>query len=437
MDDSKDKQPSRSMNLKRYLLALIVIWTLGVAFSLGLNIFQLQQSIMDLARTSARTTYEKDILYRRWVAMKGGVYVPVSEATPPNPHLQVPNRDVKTSGGLSLTLVNPAYMTRQVNELALGIYNFQGHITSLNPLRPGNLPDSWEAQTLKLFERGEKERSGIETISGKEFFRIMYPFVTEKSCLKCHAGQGYKEGDIRGGISVSIPMAPLREIEQSRVIQLSFAHFFLWGIGLSIIGVGARRLRVQTKRREEAEEAIRALSITDELTGLHNRRGFLSLAEQQLKLADRNKRGLLLYFADLDGLKWINDTLGHEEGDKALLEAADVLKETFRTSDIIARLGGDEYAVLALDTNEANSEIFAARLQSLVEARNHQESRRYRLSISAGFSCYDPENPVSMDELIASADKLMYKQKQNKKRLLPQGASLSNGNLFPSMHDEG
>jgi len=428
MDDNEDKQPSRSVNLKRYLLTLIVIWTLGVAFSLGWNIYQLKQSIMDIARTSARTTYEKDVLYRRWVAMKGGLYAPVSEATPSNPHLQVPNRDVKTSGGLCLTLINPAYMTRQVNDLALGTYNFQGHITSLNPIRPGNAPDPWEAQALKLFERGEKERSAIETISGKEFFRSMYPFVTEKSCLKCHATQGYKEGDIRGGISVSIPMAPLRYIEQSRVIQLSFAHFFLWVIGLSIIVVGTKRLRMQTKKREEAEEAIRALSITDELTGLHNRRGFLSLAGQQLKLADRNKRGILLYFADLDGLKWINDTLGHEEGDKALIETAAVLKETFRTSDIIARLGGDEYAVLALDTNEANSAIFTARLQSLIDKRNHQENRRYRLSISAGCSYYDPENPVSMDELIASADKLMYEQKQNKKRLLPQGASLSSRN---------
>ena len=136
-----------------------------------------------------------------------------------------------------------------------------------------------------------------------------------------------------------------------------------------------------------------------------------------------------LYFADLDGLKWINDTLGHDEGDKALIEAAAVFKETFRTSDIIARLGGDEYAVLAVDINEANSEIFTARLQSLIDTRNNQENRKYKLSISVGCSYYDPENPCSIDELMASADKLMYEQKQNKKNLLPQGTSLSNGNL--------
>jgi diguanylate cyclase (GGDEF)-like protein len=167
--------------------------------------------------------------------------------------------------------------------------------------------------------------------------------------------------------------------------------------------------------RKRLEDEILTLSITDQLTGLHNRRGFLSLAEQQLKLSARNKRDVLLFFADLDGLKWINDTLGHEEGDKALLEAATVFKETFRTSDIVARLGGDEYAALAVDITEANSEILTARLQSLINARNNLENRGYRLSISVGCAFYDPEHPCSLDELMASADKLMYEQKQNKK----------------------
>ena len=177
--------------------------------------------------------------------------------------------------------------------------------------------------------------------------------------------------------------------------------------------------------RKWMEAEILVLSITDQLTGLHNRRGFLSLAEQQLKLAIRNKSGTLLFFADLDGLKWINDTLGHEEGDKVLIEAATVLKETFRASDIVARLGGDEYAALAVHINEANSEIITARLQSLIYRRNSQENRRYRLSISVGCSYYDPENPSSIDQLMASADKLMYEHKQKKKGFLLQGASLS------------
>ncbi|NPU86584.1 MAG: PAS domain S-box protein [Syntrophaceae bacterium] len=201
-----------------------------------------------------------------------------------------------------------------------------------------------------------------------------------------------------------------------------------------VVGFQAVARDIGDRKRMEAE--ILALSNTDQLTGLNNRRGFLSLAGQQLKLAERNKSGMLLFFADLDGLKWINDTLGHEEGDKALIEAADVFKVTFRASDILARLGGDEYAALAVDINKEFSEIFTARLKSLIDTRNNQENRRYRLSISVGCSYYNPDNPCSIDELMASADKLMYEQKQIKKALLLQGASLSSRNPHPSMSDE-
>lgn len=410
----RHKTKSRLRDINRYLLTFVAIWTAGVILSLGWNIYQLQQSMLSAARTSAKISYDKDLIYRRWVAKQGGVYVPVSKMTPPNPHLKVPHRDIKTTDDLSLTLINPAYMTRQVNEMAMETHNFQGHITSLNPIRPENYPDPWEKEALKSFERGIKENSSVQMTLGKEYFRSMHPFITEKSCLKCHTVQGYKEGDIRGGISVSIPMEPLRAIELSRMIELTLAHGFLWLIGLAGISIGTRRLRHQTLQREKAEEELLRLSITDQLTGLHNRRGFLSLAEQQLRLSYRTKNRILFFFADLDGLKGINDTLGHKEGDNALIEVAVVLKETFRASDIIARMGGDEFAVLAIDTPEVNSEILTGRVQSLIDAHNNQENRKYKLSISLGCSFYDPENPSSIDELLIQADQLMYERKRRR-----------------------
>jgi diguanylate cyclase (GGDEF)-like protein/PAS domain S-box-containing protein len=182
--------------------------------------------------------------------------------------------------------------------------------------------------------------------------------------------------------------------------------------------IGFRGIARDITERKMLEAEILDLSITDQLTGLYNRRGFLSLAEQQLKLAKRNKSGMLLFFIDLDGLKGINDTLGHEEGDNALIETATLFKETFRASDIIARMGGDEYVALAIEITETNCEIITRRLQSLVDTRNNQENRRYKLSISLGCSYYDPKNPCSIDDLIERADKLMYEQKQNKKRRL-------------------
>jgi diguanylate cyclase (GGDEF)-like protein len=177
---------------------------------------------------------------------------------------------------------------------------------------------------------------------------------------------------------------------------------------------------INSYRRMAAE--IASLSITDSLTGLHNRRGFLSLAEQQLKLSNRTKRRLLLFFADLDGLKYINDTLGHEEGDQALIDVASVFKETFRSSDIIARMGGDEFsiltdefAILTVDTEGNAPEIIIKRLQDRIDSHNNSTNRKYKLSISIGCSFYDPENPSSIDELMAKADKMMYEKKQKKK----------------------
>jgi len=122
-----------------------------------------------------------------------------------------------------------------------------------------------------------------------------------------------------------------------------------------------------------------------------------------------------LFFADLDGMKWINDKMGHKEGDNALIEVATVLKDAFRSSDIIARMGGDEFAVLAIDTSKLNPEILTTRLYNQLEALNNKENRKFRSSVSVGCAYYDPEKPSSIEELMAHADKLMYKQKEKKK----------------------
>ncbi|MEN6464105.1 MAG: diguanylate cyclase [Syntrophaceae bacterium] len=192
-----------------------------------------------------------------------------------------------------------------------------------------------------------------------------------------------------------------------------------------VAGLQAVARDLTEHKKMQAE--ILALSITDQLTGLYNRRGFMVLTKQQLKIADRDKTEMLLLFADLDGLKGINDMLGHKEGDKALIETASVLKQTLRSSEIIARLGGDEFAALIINSTEAHSGAITARLQSIIDSLNNQENRKYRLSVSVGYSCYNPEKPRSVDELIASADQLMYEQKNKKKELLQQGGTLSGG----------
>ena len=167
--------------------------------------------------------------------------------------------------------------------------------------------------------------------------------------------------------------------------------------------------------RKQMEEEIQTLSVTDPLTGLYNRRGFLSLAEQQLKIAKRTKIGLLLLFADLDGMKWINDNLGHKKGDEALIEVANVLKKVFRDADIVARVGGDEFSVLAVGIEMEDSRIIEDRLQYEIGINNSRENRDYSLSMSVGMVYNDPENPSTIDELMSHADVLMYEQKKGRR----------------------
>lgn len=165
------------------------------------------------------------------------------------------------------------------------------------------------------------------------------------------------------------------------------------------------------KRQEE----IRTLSLRDELTGLYNRRGFFTLVEHQLKIAKRQKKGTFMLYADVDDLKRINDTWGHQEGDIALIETANILKMNYRESDVIARIGGDEFVVIPVGTTGDDVERIFERLQRSIEIHNSKSNRNYKLSISSGIAFYDPEHPCSIDELLAQGDKSMYNWKRYKK----------------------
>jgi diguanylate cyclase (GGDEF)-like protein len=168
-------------------------------------------------------------------------------------------------------------------------------------------------------------------------------------------------------------------------------------------------------QRIQTEETVRALSLTDELTGLYNRRGFVVLAGQQLKTASRTSMGAALIFADLDGMKAINDTMGHKAGDRALTETAKILKTAFRSSDIVARLGGDEFVVLAMENEGFDMDILTHRLSQTIEMANAVPDHPFTLSISIGIARFDPQMPQTLDSLLAESDSLMYENKQKKK----------------------
>ena len=178
-----------------------------------------------------------------------------------------------------------------------------------------------------------------------------------------------------------------------------------------------QRLEQEVAERLKAEAVIRQLSLTDELTGIYNRRGFFLLAEQQLKIAQRTQTPYCVLFADIDGLKLINDTLGHDIGDQLIVESAQLLQQTFREADIVARLGGDEFVVLfsaCLDSANDFTHGFCARLQTNITQFNQTCSHPYQLSISAGVQCCASTESASLESMLATADKLMYDHKHLK-----------------------
>ena len=247
--------------LKLYGWILLGIWTLVVAASLGWNLHQGWQEVVEIGRHIALTNYERDILYRRWAAGHGGVYVPASDQTPPNPYLaNLPERDLTTPSGRRLTLINPAYMTRQVYALAQEAGLPQGHLTSLNPIRPENRPDAWETKALKAMDQSRAEYSELVNMDGKLHIRLMRPFVTEASCLPCHQAQGYKLGDIRGGISIAIPLGPITASGNHRG-SLTIGYLGLWGLGAVGIVLARRSIGKSAAETMQAKEAAAAAAM--------------------------------------------------------------------------------------------------------------------------------------------------------------------------------
>ena len=174
-----------------------------------------------------------------------------------------------------------------------------------------------------------------------------------------------------------------------------------------------RSIRYAIERKRLLTE-MRNLSLRDDLTGLYNRRGFFALAEQRFKVARRENTRLLFIIADIDGLKKINDSFGHELGDHAIRDAAGILKDTFRESDIIGRIGGDEYAIVVEESSPESAETVTARLSDKIDVFKKEHVRPYQLSVSIGIAHCDPISSCSIDEILAKADELMYQQKKAK-----------------------
>jgi len=246
-------------NLRRLTAVIAAVFTALVVASVAVNLYQVRAHTRELAKMEAQTTFNKDQAFRFWATNHGGVYVPPSESTPPNPYLShIPDRDIELPSGKKLTLMNPAYIIKQAMAEYSELYGVKGHITSLNPLNPANKPDEWEAGALRAFEKGVSEKVEFTDIAGKPYLRLMQPMVTQEGCLKCHAHQGYKVGDVRGGVSVSLPMEPYLDKETKLARTIISSHLIVWLLGLTGASFAYRRGVSGIQERLRAREAIRA-----------------------------------------------------------------------------------------------------------------------------------------------------------------------------------
>ena len=209
-------------------------------------------------------------------------------------------------------------------------------------------------------------------------------------------------------IGKSYEVSALRKNGSEFPIELSLSS---WERKDDIFFTGIIR---DTTERKELEKKLHEASLTDELTGLLNRRGFLTLSEKQLQISRRYKRRFSILFLDLNDMKQINDNFGHSAGDQALMDIADILRKTFRASDIIARLGGDEFTVLINEPNTDIEALITKNINSNLNMHNDHSANPYRLSTSLGISHFDPSHPKSIEDLLAAADQLMYEHKSRK-----------------------
>ncbi len=244
-------------SILKYLITSAIIWTVIILVLTSIDIIQIKENESEFIRQEAISNFNKDAATRYWASKHGGVYVPITKETQPNQFLShIEERDIATPLGKKLTLMNPAYMLREQMEDFYLLYGIKGHITSLNYYRPETAPDRWEIQALKAFNDGVKEVSSYNKVDGKEYFRLMKPLIADKGCLKCHSKQGYKVGDIRGGVSISVPTENYKKISTSEIETHSFTNIFIWILGLLFLYIFGKKLRQKENERFIAKQEL-------------------------------------------------------------------------------------------------------------------------------------------------------------------------------------
>ena len=385
-----------------FLIASLVIGLCVSAIFLGLAM-RSKALLTDQAIVQARAHFQGIVLTRKWSAQHGGVYVIKRPGMKSNPYLE--NPDLKAADGRTLTLKNPALMTREISELADESNIFTFHITSLRPLNPDNIPDVFEAKALREFEAGLKEYVIMEDKLQNARLRYMAPLFVEQSCLSCHARQGYSVGQVRGGISVSFGIDEVNKALRQNNITIAGLSLVTVSLLLATLWYFFRQMQ---NRLDESQEILRRMATTDGLTNVANRASLMSRFNEGFARQRRNLSQLGCLMIDVDHFKAVNDRYGHPQGDAVLKELAAIIAPTLRQYDTFGRYGGEEFLIVLDGVDAELLAQLAERIRAEVEKKLGEQSGLIEsVTISLGGTLVALEDQ-SIDDVIRRADEALY-----------------------------
>ena len=383
--------------LKFYFVALLLLWSLGMAVALFMHLQEEERQVLQNARIEAAALYQRDLLYLEWNSRQGGVYAPLSAEVQPNPHLDsLPWRDIAVPGGPTLTLVNPALLARQIYRLGAERFGSGGHLASTRPLDQADPPDPWELLALEALRAGAVEVSAVAVEDGKSYLRVMHPLDFDPSCYKCHPRGAEGKLPVQAGFSLKVPLEPLYATVAPHQRSVAGRYLTLWVVGLGALLCGFLILRRQMlvaahseERRSQAELSVNYLTYYDPLTGLPNRQLFDDRLRVALAQAERLEQQVAVVQFGLDRFKQVNSSLGHAAGDRLLKEIAERLSSCLRPDDSVARFGDDRFLLIFPGLRKAeDAATVLEKIRRSLDRSLTLDGREVFLSASSGIALY-------------------------------------------------
>lgn len=389
---------------------IIAIFVAGIF--LGLY-FRNGQLIIEEVIMRARADLRDITLNRKWEEGHSGVYAEKKVRIKPEQYIDDP--DFETMNGKFYTKVSATMMTGEILTFAPMDGMLLFHITSFFPLDPKNIADEFERDALKRFTLGENEIFSKEVINEKTYFRYIAPLYAKQDCIKCHFEQGYRLGDILGGISLNYNIEDIQsKLKANTYVILSLCVLTI----ILLIGFVYMLALKLMKKLSSAYRKIEELAVHDSLTGMYNRRYLNYRLHEEVNRAQRYGHYIGCIMIDIDHFKKMNDTFGHKSGDNILIEVSSVIKKNCRAEDIIVRYGGEEFIIISPETRAFGAEVLASRLRELVENLKVKNTRGkvMRVTVSLGVAeikYNEMEKPENEDEIIEMADRALYVAKAN------------------------